>query len=149
MQFSQAVEGPATTTPALARYFLAMYCDTPRRERPRNAGRAISLETSSQFNQVGGDPTTTTRAPARYFLTTYSETPWPERPPNSGTALSLETSSQVSQVGALPAGSLAWRPWRRGAHTACNAECFSQEHGKKPPKWGWFIDFAGGYKGEG
>ena len=37
-------------------------------------------------------------------------------------ALSLETSSQFTQVGALPAGSLDWRPWRRGAHTARNAE---------------------------
>ena len=37
-------------------------------------------------------------------------------------ALSLGTSSQFTQVGALPAGSLDWRPWRRGAHTACNAE---------------------------
>ena len=37
-------------------------------------------------------------------------------------ALSLGTSSQFTQVGALPAGSLDWRPWRRGAHTARNAE---------------------------
>ena len=131
------VEGRATTTTAPARYFLAISCETPRPERPQNSRQALSLETSSQFSQVGGGPTTTTRVPARYFLTIYSETPLTERPPNSRAALSLETSSQFTQVGALPAGSLAWRPWRRGAHTACNAECFSQELAwKEPPQKG-------------
>ena len=126
-QINQIGESPAATTTAPARYFLAIHCETPRPERPQNSRQALSLETSSQFSQVGGGPTTTTRVPARYFLTICSETPLTERPKNSRAALSLETSSQFTQVGALPAGSLAWRPWRRGAHTACNAECFSQE----------------------
>ena len=101
-QFSPVGDGPATTTTAPARYFIVVYFEAPRPERPRNAGRAISLETSSRFSQICESPAATTTAPARYFLVIYCETP-------------------------RPAGSLAWRPWRRGAHTACNAECFSQE----------------------
>ena len=105
---------------------------------------------SSQFSQVGGGPTTTTRVPARCFLTICSETLLTERRQNSRAALSLETSSQFTQVGALPAGSLAWRPWRRGAHASCNAECFSQELAwKEPPKRGLVHRLRGRVQGRG
>ena len=106
--FTQGGGGPATTTTAPARYFLASYSGTPWPEMLRRSRRALSLETSSQFTQAGGGPTTTTTAPARYFLAIYSETSWPgERPPTLGTALSLETSSQFTHVSAGSAGRLS------------------------------------------
>ena len=136
-QFTQVGGGPSATTTAPARYFLAIYSETPWPERPPNSGTALSLETSSQFTQVGGGPATTTTAPARYFLAIYSETPWPERPPNTGTALSLETSSRITQVGVWPAGALArltaMAAWC--AYRVPNASPRSW-YEKKPPKKG-------------
>ena len=46
-----------TTTTAPARYFLAIYSETPWPEMPRNSGTALSPQTSSQITQA---PTATT-----------------------------------------------------------------------------------------